>query len=234
MLGAGSCSGAVARVVVDVPLAHLDRPFDYGVPEKYADTVQAGCRVRVRFHGRLVDGVIWELAGSTDFDPSAGESNRTSVRIDAFVATFSRTNGELVWAKAIGSPGYAVSIAAALTGAGYYLAGLYARTVDFNPSSDDVTRTSVEESPDIFVAKYEPMRRSMSARNGNETLASAASEETLRLTLYPNPTDKLLTIELQGFDADKPVDIIVTDLFGEKVLHRILNTDDKSLGFCEL
>jgi primosomal protein N' (replication factor Y) (superfamily II helicase) len=57
----------VARVVVDVPLAHLDRPFDYAVPEKLEDTVQAGCRVRVRFHGRLVDGVVWELGDSTDF-----------------------------------------------------------------------------------------------------------------------------------------------------------------------
>ncbi|RBY89220.1 primosome assembly protein PriA [Blastococcus sp. TBT05-19] len=57
----------MARVVVDVPLAHLDRPFDYAVPEKFADTVQAGCRVRVRFHGRLVDGVVWELADTTDF-----------------------------------------------------------------------------------------------------------------------------------------------------------------------
>jgi primosomal protein N' (replication factor Y) len=54
-------------VVVDVPLAHLDRPFDYGVPEKFAGTVQAGCRVRVRFHGRLVDGVVWELADTSDF-----------------------------------------------------------------------------------------------------------------------------------------------------------------------
>ena len=67
MLGAGPCSGAVARVVVDVPLAHLDRPFDYGVPEKFADAVEAGCRVRVRFHGRLVDGVVWELGDTTDF-----------------------------------------------------------------------------------------------------------------------------------------------------------------------
>jgi primosomal protein N' (replication factor Y) (superfamily II helicase) len=57
----------IARVVVDVPLAHLDRPFDYAVPEKFADTVQAGCRVRVRFHGRLVDGVVWELGDTTEF-----------------------------------------------------------------------------------------------------------------------------------------------------------------------
>ena len=60
----------MARVVVDVPLAHLDRPFDYAVPEKLEDTVQAGCRVRVRFHGRLVDGVVWELGEGTDFPGS--------------------------------------------------------------------------------------------------------------------------------------------------------------------
>jgi primosomal protein N' (replication factor Y) len=50
-----------------VPLAHLDRPFDYAVPDKFADLVQAGCRVRVRFHGRLVDGVVWALGDTTDF-----------------------------------------------------------------------------------------------------------------------------------------------------------------------
>ena len=48
----------VARVVVDVPLAHLDRPFDYAVPDKFADTVQPGCRVRVRFSGQLLDGFV--------------------------------------------------------------------------------------------------------------------------------------------------------------------------------
>jgi primosomal protein N' (replication factor Y) len=57
----------VARVVVDVPLAHLDRPFDYAVPEKLAGTVQAGCRVRVRFSGQLVDGFVLELGTSTEF-----------------------------------------------------------------------------------------------------------------------------------------------------------------------
>jgi primosomal protein N' (replication factor Y) len=49
-----------------VPLAHLDRPFDYAVPDELAEQVVAGCRVRVRFAGKLVDGVVVELAGSTD------------------------------------------------------------------------------------------------------------------------------------------------------------------------
>ncbi|WP_345771776.1 primosomal protein N' [Geodermatophilus sabuli] len=66
-LGAGPGSGSVARVVVDVPLAHLDRPFDYAVPEGLAGTVQAGCRVRVRFSGQLVDGFVLELGETTEF-----------------------------------------------------------------------------------------------------------------------------------------------------------------------
>ena len=64
--GPGTREQRVARVVVDVPLAHLDRPFDYAVPDELAEQVGAGCRVRVRFAGKLVDGVVLELAGSTD------------------------------------------------------------------------------------------------------------------------------------------------------------------------
>ncbi len=56
----------VARVCVDVPLAHLDRPFDYRVPEPLADAAVPGCRVRVRFAGRLVDGFLLERAAGSD------------------------------------------------------------------------------------------------------------------------------------------------------------------------
>ena len=48
----------VAQVAVDVSLAHLDRPFDYLVPHSLADQARPGVRVRVRFSGRLVDGVV--------------------------------------------------------------------------------------------------------------------------------------------------------------------------------
>jgi len=50
----------VARVLVDLPLAHLDRPFDYLVPVKLDDQVTDGSRVRVRFAGQLVDGFVVE------------------------------------------------------------------------------------------------------------------------------------------------------------------------------
>ncbi len=48
----------VARVWVDVPLPHLDRDFDYAVPEGLIDLAVPGARVRVRFAGRLVDGFV--------------------------------------------------------------------------------------------------------------------------------------------------------------------------------
>ncbi len=48
----------VARVAVDVSLPHLDRPFDYLVPEQLARDAVPGCRVRVRFAGRLTGGYL--------------------------------------------------------------------------------------------------------------------------------------------------------------------------------
>lgn len=56
----------VARVQVDVGLPHLDRLFDYAVPETMEHAAVPGSRVRVRFAGRLVDGYVVErVAEST-------------------------------------------------------------------------------------------------------------------------------------------------------------------------
>jgi primosomal protein N' (replication factor Y) len=56
----------VARVAVDVALAHLDRPFDYRVPAHLDDAAAPGVRVRVRFAGRLVDGFLLERVAESD------------------------------------------------------------------------------------------------------------------------------------------------------------------------
>ncbi|HEX6338942.1 MAG TPA: primosomal protein N' [Jiangellaceae bacterium] len=56
----------VAKVLVDVPLPHLDRPFDYHVPESMADTAVAGVRVSVRFAGALHDGYVIERTAGSD------------------------------------------------------------------------------------------------------------------------------------------------------------------------
>ena len=56
----------VARVAVDISLAHLDRPFDYLVPATMDETAVPGCRVRVRFAGQLVDGYLLDRTQTSE------------------------------------------------------------------------------------------------------------------------------------------------------------------------
>ena len=56
----------VARVLVETPLAHLDRPFDYVVPASMADTAVPGARVKVRFAGKDLDGFVLTRGAHTD------------------------------------------------------------------------------------------------------------------------------------------------------------------------
>lgn len=66
----------VARVAVDVPLAHLDRPFDYVVTEAFDESAVPGCRVRVRFAGQRVDGYLLERAARSDHEGRLGAIER--------------------------------------------------------------------------------------------------------------------------------------------------------------
>lgn len=57
--------GRVARVVVETPLAHLDRLFDYAVPDTLDPQPVPGCRVKVRFAGRQTDGYVVAVTDET-------------------------------------------------------------------------------------------------------------------------------------------------------------------------
>ncbi|NYD79946.1 primosomal protein N' [Arthrobacter cupressi] len=50
----------VAAVLIESPLPHLDRPFDYSVPAKFAESALPGVRVKVRFNGQELGGYILE------------------------------------------------------------------------------------------------------------------------------------------------------------------------------
>ena len=50
----------VARVLVDTGLVHLDRPFEYLVPEELDEAARPGVRVKVRFAGRDRPGYVVE------------------------------------------------------------------------------------------------------------------------------------------------------------------------------
>jgi primosomal protein N' (replication factor Y) len=58
----------VASVVVDTGLAHLDRPFEYLVPESMAETAVPGARVKVRFAGQDLDGFVVRRAATADHE----------------------------------------------------------------------------------------------------------------------------------------------------------------------
>jgi len=55
---------------------HLDREFDYLVGEEHSDDAQPGVRVRVRFHGRLVDAFVLERRSDTDHAGQLGWLDR--------------------------------------------------------------------------------------------------------------------------------------------------------------
>lgn len=58
----------VAAVVVDTPLAHLDRVFEYAVPAELRADAVPGARVRVRFAGRDLDGFIIERRAAAEHE----------------------------------------------------------------------------------------------------------------------------------------------------------------------
>ncbi|RYV52914.1 primosomal protein N' [Pengzhenrongella frigida] len=58
----------VARVCIDLPPAHLDRPFEYLVPAALDDVAQPGTRVKVRFGRQDVDGYLLERVETAEHD----------------------------------------------------------------------------------------------------------------------------------------------------------------------
>ncbi|MCM0618703.1 primosomal protein N' [Nocardioides bruguierae] len=56
----------VARVLLDLPPAHLDRVFDFAVPAKLDASARPGVRVKVRFAGQDADGWLLERCATSE------------------------------------------------------------------------------------------------------------------------------------------------------------------------
>lgn len=82
----------VASVLVDVPLAHLDRPFEYLVPASMSNTAVPGSRVKVNFAGRDVDGFVLARGDVSD----EARSLRTLRRVVSAEPVLSPEVAELV------------------------------------------------------------------------------------------------------------------------------------------
>jgi hypothetical protein len=117
-------------------------------------------RANSTFYARriVVDNTGYYLGGNgvsgIDFDPGIGEDNRHATSSDAILARYT-TEGQLVWAKTLGS--YfddTLRGGLALGTDGLYAGGYYAGTVNFDPYLNSADLTSVG-SIDGFIAKYQ-------------------------------------------------------------------------------
>lgn len=97
----------IARVLPMLTVPHLDREFDYLVGAEQSDDAQPGVRVRVRFHGRLVDAFVLERRNDTDHDGRLGWLDRVispepvltgEVRrlVDAVAARYAGTHADVL------------------------------------------------------------------------------------------------------------------------------------------
>jgi len=97
----------VARVLPMLTVPHLDREFDYLVSAEQSDDAQPGVRVRVRFHGRLVDAFVLERRSDTDHVGQLGWLDRVvsaervltpEVRrlVDAVAARYAGTRADVL------------------------------------------------------------------------------------------------------------------------------------------
>ena len=97
----------IARVLPMLSVPHLDREFDYLVTADQSDDAQPGVRVRVRFHGRLVDAFILERRSDTDHAGKLGWLDRVvspervltpDVRrlVDAVAARYAGTRADVL------------------------------------------------------------------------------------------------------------------------------------------
>ena len=97
----------IARVLPMLSVPHLDREFDYQVSAEQSDDAQPGVRVRVRFHGRLVDAFVLERRSDTDHVGQLGWLDRVvsaepvltpEVRrlVDAVAARYAGTRSDVL------------------------------------------------------------------------------------------------------------------------------------------
>jgi primosomal protein N' (replication factor Y) len=97
----------IARVLPMLSVPHLDREFDYLVAAEQSDDAQPGVRVRVRFHGRLVDAFVLERRSETDHVGKLGWLDRVvsaervltpDVRrlVDAVAARYAGTRADVL------------------------------------------------------------------------------------------------------------------------------------------
>lgn len=93
--------------------------------------------------------------GTADFDPGPGTFNLTSAAYYDIYFSKLDSAGNLIWAKRIGSTGTDNGVTIDLgSGGDIYLSGEFSATVDFDPGSGVLNKTS-NGAEDIYIAKFD-------------------------------------------------------------------------------
>lgn len=122
------------------------------------------------------------FSDSVDFDPGPGEYLLSSTGFqDIFLAHYS-TEGQLLWAKAIGGENVEIAYDIELDQEeNIYLTGYFAATVDFDPGPDTVLRSSTGLA-DVFVCKLD----GTGIFQWVKTFGGVGSDEGFALTAAPD------------------------------------------------
>jgi primosomal protein N' (replication factor Y) len=63
----------IAKIILDSPLPHLDRLFDYSIPEEMIENCVPGVRVKVKFSGRNLEGWVIETTSLSNHPKKLSE-----------------------------------------------------------------------------------------------------------------------------------------------------------------
>jgi hypothetical protein len=159
--GAGTANITASGTLNDVFFAKYDAAGNYLWARSLGSTsndIPGG--ISVDASGNVV--VAGGFNGTVDFDPGAGTVNLTALGRDIFIAKYD-ANGNYTWAKRIGASDTETAYAIAGDGnGGFYIAGEFTSTVDFDPDGGTANLTS-NGSTDIFIARYTAAGAYMSA-----------------------------------------------------------------------
>lgn len=171
--------------------------------------------------------VSGEFGGNCDFNPSADENILSTPNnlTNAFVAAYN-SSGEHQWSTSVGGLGNVTFVEfngylpiALDNNNDVIFTGTYRQQLDLDPSPTGETLvTSSSTNPNIagvFIAKYDNPINVCNLNNNDF--------EENKFTLYPNPSNGLVTISAKGIDESAVVNIY--DISGKILLSEEINSE---------
>lgn len=119
------------------------------------------------------------------------------------------SNGELVWVKHIGSANWEETFSIHTNQSNIYIGGYFNDTIDFNIGLESNVLVTSENSSDMFILKL------------NSENVGVKKENLTSISIYPNPTNGLLNIQLSKNDNNTQLNIV--DYSGKLVFNTSLN-----------